>query len=964
MVNEYPTYDGNGDIIIPASAEYGEGNADPQDQSAVFPVFEGDYTGVTDQVAALEAFMLQNSVIPSVGYGYPIQLKAGVLKFSRALNPALGVSCMLKGAGRKATRIKYPSTTSAINTTNAALYQRNNSTQQAVSAITFGTAPDGYTQTTDVDQVHILQVTDASAFAYTTVVGLNSSNLHPVTAEHIRMAEGMKVLYVDHATNKIYLAGKLVGDPATYYTTDVYVNTFSDAIKFEISDIGFQADGDWTDDTIATPSGAHIHCVIMYGFTYGSIHHCEFDGLWEGGIFADMSPFAVIENNMIRHLPNMKTQSGFSGFNSGHLGYGVAIGAYGVGSIVQDNQFSECRHPVTSVHHSQTSYVNTGWYQAGMSTRVVVQNNVSCNTWGISWDLHEGAGAWVFKYNISFWSGRGPQGGSYTGYFAQDRGSFTHWIGNRQYGGQYGIRIVAQERLVGSMHHIENHYAAGLYSSTDVIPTTGNSTLVGGSTRNSALMVDDHTGIINIPILKINGFKTENCNSSIVMLGSTTTLYAICSGLHLSRGGVPLEAMAGCRLISTDAPVFDFKGSTRTPTTFACALLWSMNSSKTVASGGVAPGSIIFLKRPIILKDSATKPVCIFLEGDTSATKYYYTPGFTEVNDSAVTQTLLLNAGATTLVLDPNISNVGTDNTTVNIQDITATGNWVKPANAGWLEGQLIAPGGGGGGGAFGAAAATLSGGAGGGGGCYTPFKMKASDLPSTVPVTIGTPGAGGAGAVASGNPGSAGGNGGNVTFGTYSNAYGGGGGSGGIIANKSGGGGGGGPRSAGGAGGSNAAGTAGANGGGTGGNGVASGSNSGYIGGCGGSGGPNTVDCTGLAGVGGNWSPAGGSSGGGLLIGVAYPGGPGLGSLSYGTPAGGTTGGGAGATPANIPASLQGCCGGGGGANAAGVGGAAGASVGYGVGGSGGGSAVGGAGGAGAAGASGIARIVTFCQA
>lgn len=131
-----------------------------------------------------------------------------------------------------------------------------------------------------------------------------------------------------------------------------------------------------------------------------------------------------------------------------------------------------------------------------------------------------------------------------------------------------------------------------------------------------------------------------------------------------------------------------------------------------------------------------------------------------------------------------------------NYQVFTGNGTWTKPSN---LTGnelvivQMWAGGGGGGG------AATGTGG-GGGGGSYNEAKFRASDLSSTVSVTVG--GGGNGGASSGTNPGSVGGT---SSFGSYLYAYGGGGGAGdnhGSGPGWSGGGGsGGGPLSAGGVG-------------------------------------------------------------------------------------------------------------------------------------------------------------------
>ena len=637
--------------------------------TASYVVYTGDNSGTTDVVADLENFMHTNSVVGSVGYNQTVFLPAGTYKFSRALNPPQGVSILLKGAGRKNTIIKYANVSggAAIKTTNQQAYQVANSTQVAVTSITVGTAPFGYTYagfSSDSDICHVLHVAPGSLtnFTYSTIVSVTSADVHPYTADQIRMGEAIKVRYVDNTNGLLYLAGKLQVDPATYYTTSVNVNTFDDTVKFEVSDIGITADGNWADDTIPTPSGDHIHAVIIYGFTYASIHHCEFDKLWEGAIFADFSPYCTVENNLIRHLPNMKTQASPAGFNAGHLGYGVAIGPHGTGATIRDNEFHECRHAVTSISHQLSTYTpSTQWYQASNPVSVVVQDNKSHNTFGIPYDTHPGAHGWIFKNNTAFFTSTGPQGGSYVGFFGQDRASYTQWIGNRQYGGQHGIRITSNgacDRELGSTHRIENHYAEHLFGTIDT------------STKTSAIYIEDQTGMTNLPTIFIDGLTTVDVNTGILALGGAGVVINA-KRLEFIKCGVPLYICDGVQLYTTDAPIFDFRGTTRTPTIFSCVKLVS-----SVRAGATAS----FMQAPIIKKDSAAKPVSVFQQNDTTGTKYYWTPSssFIEQNIGAVTATTLLSSGATTLSIDPTIS-VQNTQTVVN-GSTSGSANFAQPS--------------------------------------------------------------------------------------------------------------------------------------------------------------------------------------------------------------------------------------------------------------------------------------------
>lgn len=190
----------------------------------------------------------------------------------------------------------------------------------------------------------------------------------------------------------------------------------------------------------------------------------------------------------------------------------------------------------------------------------------------------------------------------------------------------------------------------------------------------------------------------------------------------------------------------------------------------------------------------------------------------------------------------------------------TTSGTWTKPSLVNASSTVFVECWGGGGGGGGGTGGSTGRAGGGGGGG-YFSRTFKASDLTSTVSITIGTGGTGGSIGTNNGQAG------GNTTFGSYLTAYGGGGGGYGNGAGNNGAGGSGG--------GTPSAGTTGTNGGGatTGGGygGSSSVSSDGWAGGFGAAfGGTNGGDSVhgggggGAGGTGGNSVFGGGAGGGG----------------------------------------------------------------------------------------------------
>jgi hypothetical protein len=269
-----------------------------------------------------------------------------------------------------------------------------------------------------------------------------------------------------------------------------------------------------------------------------------------------------------------------------------------------------------------------------------------------------------------------------------------------------------------------------------------------------------------VPVITTNasGQVSSVTNTSIAISGS-----AVSGNISGSAGSVANALTLGSFLTGTS-----YDGSLAV--TAAVDATSTNTASKVVvrdASGNFSAGTITAaLSGNATSATSATSATTA-----TTATNLASGSAGTIPYQSAAGTTAMLAVGTSGQVLTSNGAAAPTWAAAgggANLQEFSSSGTWTKPSGATFVLVEAFGGGGGGGSGRLPPTNDPAGGGAGGGGSGYNYKLFKASDLASTVTITIGAGGAGGAAKATEGN-GNNGSNGGNSTFGSHLTAYGGG---------------------------------------------------------------------------------------------------------------------------------------------------------------------------------------------
>ena len=260
-----------------------------------------------------------------------------------------------------------------------------------------------------------------------------------------------------------------------------------------------------------------------------------------------------------------------------------------------------------------------------------------------------------------------------------------------------------------------------------------------------------------------NGYEIDELHDVFVG-GVSTALPLVYSSTSsgwiaqsLTSVGIADNAVVGSKIIDgavTSGKIAD--GSVTSAKIVAGAVNSSILADNAVVAAKIAAGSV----GSAALATGAVVAASIAAGAVGSAAIAAGAVNTSAINSGSATSGQILQATGT---LGKAIFATVPTGATVSISEFTASGTWTKPAGASVVYVFAVAGGGGGASGRRSTSSTAAIGGGGGGGGGHAEKIIMASELSSSVTVTVGAGGSGGAGAVstaaAAGNVGTIGGN-------------------------------------------------------------------------------------------------------------------------------------------------------------------------------------------------------------
>lgn len=434
--------------------------------------------------------------------------------------------------------------------------------------------------------------------------------------------EGFQVMEADASPARIRTYGRL--DFASKYTTNPRVRILDDTNVLTIQGpIVFEASGNIYDPLITDREEA----LVIKGFVRPHVEDIVFARPWAQGLWLQANAFGTYKDIRVSAGPDL-TSSG--AYTYGVYIYGLEFAATLDGIVIEQE-----RHGISTGDDSNGNAFNdANWSGYGYNKNATIVSLVCRGPDGSCLDSHAATARMKVLKLVCNDNARGPEGGTVGGSCMTNRGYMGTYGEIIAQGGSFGVKLMDIDHQFPNLTVIDTLVARNLGVDGGATSTAGvglNLSAYAGSfnparNRVNTLIVDD----VGTGILAEQGTKLDLGDYKASRIDSTADIYA------------------GASILFTGNHTYDYRDNTRAATNYANLL----------RSGATYGGpTVIYAHAPTIIKGTvANAPSQLFEERDTAATKYRYAPGLVEYNPSAVTPTLMDEAGATTFAEPPGFT--------------------------------------------------------------------------------------------------------------------------------------------------------------------------------------------------------------------------------------------------------------------------------------------------------------------